>query len=245
MLHTTQGIVLKTFKYSETSVIARVYTQKFGLQTYIINSVHAKQSRTKPALLQPLTILDMVVYHREHKTMNHVKELRPAYTFTMLPYDVVKTALALLIAEVLYKTLKEETSNTAQFEFLYHFITLLDQNANPAVTANLHLWFLVKFTGFLGFYPQNNFFYTDRPYFDLSEGTFCHRQPEHGHFIALPLSQLLFRLMQLAADQTAQLEMNRLQRRQLLQALLLYYRFHVDGFDEVKSLHILEEIFED
>jgi len=244
MLHNTQGIVLKTFKYSETSVIARVYTQKFGVQTYIINSVHTKQARTKPALLQPLTILDMVVYHREHKTMNHVKELRPAYTFTSLPYDVVKSGLALFISEILYKTLKEETANNQQFEFLYHFITLLDQNPNLSTTANLHLWFMVNWSRFLGFYPQNNFFYTDRPYFDLTEGAFCHRQSTHSHFIALPLSQLLFRLMQLGAEQTAQLELNKLQRRQLLQYLLLYYRLHIDGFEEVKSLHVLEEIFE-
>lgn len=244
MLHTTLGIVLKTFKYSETSVIAKVYTQKFGLQTYIINSVHTKQSRTKPALLQTLTILEMVVYHREHKSMNHIKELRPVYTFLTLPYDISKSTLALFISEILYKTLKEESNNNAQFEFLYRFITFLDQNKNPSVTANLHLWFLIKFTQYLGFYPQNNFFYTDRPYFNLAEGEFCHRQPNHAHFIQLPLSSFLFALMQLSSDQTDQLQLSKLQRRQLLHALIAYYKYHIEGFEEVKSLQILEDIFD-
>lgn len=176
--------------------------------------------------------------------MNHIKELRPFYTFVSLPYDITKSTLALFISEILYKSLKEETANTAQFDFLYRVITFLDQTQNPAITANLHLWFMLKFTQYLGFYPRNNFFYTDRPYFDLAEGEFCHRQPNHNHYIQLPLSSFFFTLMQLNSDQTDQLHLTKLQRRQLLHALVAYYKYHLEGFEEVKSLQILEDIFD-
>ncbi len=237
------GIMLKTFKYSETSVIAKVYTEKFGLQSYMVNGVYAKNAKNKPAILQPLTILDLVVYHREHKNIQHIKELRPKYLFTTLMTDVVKSALVLFIAEVLYKTLKEETANVEQFDFLSRVILRFDQFAQPASFANLHLWFLVHYARYMGFAPQQNFFYTERPYFNLEDGEFCHRIPTHANYIKLPLSQKLFQLIQLQSDQSEQLDITKSQRIELLHALLNYYKLHVEGFGDLKSVRVLETVF--
>ncbi|QQS27718.1 MAG: DNA repair protein RecO [Sphingobacteriales bacterium] len=245
MLHQTQGIVLKTFKFSETSVIAKIYTEKFGLQSYIINGVYAKNNKNKPALLQPLTILDIVAYYREHKNIQHIKEIKPAYLFVSLLTDVVKSALTLFFSEVLYRTIKEESPNPDQFKFLDDFIVCFDQISFPTAFANLHLWFLIHFAQFLGFSPRQNFFYTQRPYFNLVEGEFTHHPPTHSYFLKLPLSHVLFKLMNLRANQTEQIRLSKSERTQLLHALLTYYKLHIEGFGDLKSISVLETIFAD
>jgi len=243
MLHTTQGIVLKTFKYSETSVIAKVYTQKLGLQSYIINGVHTPKAKYKPALLQPLSLLDMVVYAREHKEIQHVKEIAPAGMLVSIPHHVVKSAIALFIAEILYKTLKEETGNAEQFDFLQNTILFLDQCTSNQVVANLHLWFLVHFTAYLGFFPQQNFFYTDRNIFDLREGLFVHRLPTHPYSLTLPHSYTLSQLLKMPIDQIDLIKLDKKQRHELLGAMVNYYQLHVAGFSEVKSVQVLNDVF--
>ena len=205
MLHNTLGIVLKTVKYGETSLIAKVYTQQFGLQSYMINSVRTTQSKHKAALLQPLSLLEMVVYHKKNKNIQNLKEIKPAYLFTQLPFDVLRSSLALFVSEILHKTLKEEEPNEQQFNFIYQFIVFLDQT--PMLLANLHLVFLTELSTYIGFHPQNNFFYTERPIFDLIEGVFTHRPPEHLHYIELPLSEKLSKLLQTSVVESHHLQL--------------------------------------
>ncbi|MBS1655487.1 MAG: recombination protein O N-terminal domain-containing protein, partial [Bacteroidetes bacterium] len=63
-LHKTKGIVLRTVKYGETSVIVTIYTELFGIQSYLVNGVRvsSKKGSGKANLFQPSAILDMVVY---------------------------------------------------------------------------------------------------------------------------------------------------------------------------------------
>jgi len=78
MLHKTKGIVLNYIKYSDTSIIAKIYTEAFGLQSYIVNSVRSSKAKNKIALFQPLTLLEMVVYHKNHQGLQRISEMRTA-----------------------------------------------------------------------------------------------------------------------------------------------------------------------
>ena len=238
MLHHTRGMVIRTVKFSETSLIAKIYTEKLGLQTYMVNGVRSKKSRTKAALLQPLSLLEMEVYHRENKNMQRVKEMKPAHLFTSIPFELVKISLALFITEVLYKTLKEETGNADLFTFLYDFVRRLDQSSQP--DAELHLRFMLAYSKHLGFQPQNNFDEQIAPLFDLKEGHFVPSQPpKFDRHLELPhshnLSQLLNRSKQ---------RINKVQREAILVALIKFYQYHIDGFGELKSHKILQQIMQ-
>ena len=48
MTHKTKGIVLRTVKYGETSVIVTILTELFGLQSYLINGVRSSSRRVPP-----------------------------------------------------------------------------------------------------------------------------------------------------------------------------------------------------
>src|SRR5690349_2690466 len=100
----TRGIVLHTVKYSETSVISKIYTEKLGLQSYIVKGVRSAKSKSKAALLQPLTLLEMEVSHRENKQLQFIKEYTRAHNYQSIPFHVLKSTIALFLLEVISKS---------------------------------------------------------------------------------------------------------------------------------------------
>ncbi len=64
MLHKTRGIVFRTTNYSENSVIVQVFTEKFGMQSYLVGGAKKPKARIRMNMLQPLHLLDMIVYHK-------------------------------------------------------------------------------------------------------------------------------------------------------------------------------------
>jgi len=242
MLHSIKGIVLKTFKYSESSVVAKIYTNQFGIQSYMINGVRtSSKSKHKAGLLQPLTLLDMVVYYRKNRSMQRIKEMKPTKTFTSIPFDIGKSSLALFVTELLYSTLKEEEENKRQFDFISEFVQNLD-NTTESI-ANLHLYFLLQLSGFLGFYPFSNYDKEERNIFDLQEGSFYSNRPMHPYYLQEPLSKHLTSLLNSPLEELHLIKVHKGHRKELLTALLQFYTLHIEGFRPLKSVKILQEVF--
>lgn len=243
MLHNTKGIVLKTFKYSETSVIAKVYTYQFGIQSYMVNGVRSNgKNKQKAALLQPLTLLDMVVYYRKNRNIQRIKEMKPIHTFTSIPFHIGKSSLALFTTELLYNTLKEEEQNELQFDFIFDFVQNLDKTKESI--ANLHLYFLLQLSGFLGFYPFNNYSReSSHRIFDLQEGVFTSKQPTHPYYLQEPLSHYFAELLKVPLEDVHLVKIGKSHRKELLTALLQFYKLHIEGFKPLQSVKILQEIF--
>ena len=126
MLHKTRGIALHTVKFSETSIIAKIYTELFGLQSYLIKGIRKQHSRIKPGLFQPLTILDLTVYHKETGSLQSLKEVHNLYPYQSLPFDIMKSSIALFMNELIYKSIREEEPNQELFDFLFDACIDLD-----------------------------------------------------------------------------------------------------------------------
>ena len=241
MLTTTKGIVLHHFKYGEKSVIAKVYTEDFGLQSYILNGVRNKKSKNKAVYLQPLSLVEINAAHKEKKGLERVKNIQLDYPFNTIPFDIGKSSIAFFVAEVLYKSIKEEESNAFLFDFLYHSIKMLDLAEDGY--ANFHLLFLANLTKHLGFYPQKPIsLSSSKVYFDLQEGCFVNLQPFHNAFVEPPISRLFFDVFGTNFDAMERLKLTHKQRKMLLSTLLNYYSLHLSNFDNLKTLDILEEV---
>jgi DNA repair protein RecO (recombination protein O) len=180
MLHKTRGIVLKTTPYSESSVVVQIFTEKFGLQSYLVNGVTKPKAKIRLNMLQPLHLLELVVYHKSNGNLQRISELRNQPVLQNIPYDLIKSSLALFINEVLYKSLKMHYEDEAMFNFIFTSVELLDKSHEGM--ANFHLYFLIKLTKYLGFYPdrtleRNAFF------FDLKDGVYAVSQPPHLYIL--------------------------------------------------------------
>ena len=239
MLHKTRGIVFKTTSYSESSVVVQVFTQKFGLQSYLINGVKKPKAKIKINILQPLHLLDMVVYHKPAGNVQRVAELRQQPVFLTIPYDIVKSSLVMFLNEVLYKAIKQQTSDDVLFEFLFHAIEILDRTEGG--TANFHLYFLLRLTRFLGFYPDLS--QVDKAaFFDLTSGAFCKQIPPHASIVEQPFTNIWIQLLQSNFNNLDKLAVSATDRRIILAKILEYYRLHIEGFGQIKSHLVLEEV---
>jgi DNA repair protein RecO (recombination protein O) len=236
MLHHTRGIFFHQVRYSETSLIVKIYTEAFGLQTYMIRGIRSKKSAIKPAHLQHLTLLDMVVYHRENKDIQNIKELRTAFHFNSIPFDIRKSSVVVFLNEVLYNVIREHESNPGLFQFIFDELLRLDGTVKDI--AVFHLQFLVRLTRFLGFFPRNNYSIL-KPVFDLQEGVFTDRALHPLLFMEEPLSRW-FSL--LSSDEIISLRLSTGERNQLLEYILRYYTVHLPGMKPVKSHVVLQSV---
>jgi DNA repair protein RecO (recombination protein O) len=239
MLHKTRGIIFKTTDYSESSVIAQIFTEKFGLQSYMINGVKKPRAKIRQNMLQPLHLLDMIVYHKPAANIQRVSDLRATPVFQSIPYDMVKRSLVLFLNEVLYKSIRQQSADEILFEYVYHSIELLDRMSHG--TANFHLYFLLRLTRFLGFYPDKTNA-SSSEFFDLKSGTYSNSSPGHFFIIQNPYTAYWTELLSNNLDKPAQISLTPNERKFLVEKLLDYYRLHVENFGEIRSHRILEDV---
>lgn len=239
MLHKTRGIVLHSLKYSESSLIVKVYTETFGLQSYLLKGIRSQKAKTKPALFQPLTLLDLVVYHKEKSTLHPVKEVRLALPTHSTASDIRKSSIALFLSELLYRTIREEETNAALFDFLWDGFVLLDSLEEHV--ANFHLLFSVKLCRYLGFQPQENRSEYNR-FFHLREGSFHPTYSSPDECLDAKQSAWFYQLVKADLNQVQLLSIPSTARSGLLDNILCYYRFHLPGFRNLKSVEVLRAV---
>ncbi len=244
MLIKTRGIVLRTVKYGETSLIADIYTEEQGLQSYIISGVRTGKPRFHAALLQIGSILDMVVYHSDKPKLHRPRELKPAYIYRSLPYHLPKGSIALFALEIARKCLHQPESQPLLFQWLHEFLVFVDQTEGPLQL--LPHYFLCQLAGHLGFALQNNFS-EQKPFFDLLHGQFVAlpeaEELQAGYFILDDAqNQLLSALLGSSWHKPISDSPSRSLREGLLKALLAYFELHTTPFGQVKSLDILQKV---
>jgi len=240
MLHKTRGIVFQVTEFGETSVVVRIYTELFGLQGFIINSVRKKNAKVKQHVLHPLALVDLVVYHNDRKGLHRVAEITSNPALQNIPFSIVKNSMILFLDEVLCKAIKEEEPNQQLFDFIFNSIQLLDLQS--PVNNDFHMCFLIQLTRLLGFYPAENFS-ADEKIFNLREGTFQAEIPTHVNYMDGIQSENFSLLLKSSLNFSSPLLIPLAQKRMLMEKILEYYRLHLAGFSEVKSLKVLEEVW--
>ena len=242
MTHKTKGIVLRTVKYGETSVVVTVLTELFGVQAYMVNGVRsAKKSTSKANLFQPGAILDLVVYHHEQKSIQRIREFSWSVIYQQVLTDVIKNSIALYLVELLYKCLKQPEKNEALFYFTEDMLQHLD-NADRLVTANVPLYFALNLPHFLGF-RMNDDYDEEQNILDLQEGNFITERPLHNYYIEgenARLTSQLLKVMQPA--ELAGFPLHHDLRRKLLQYYHSYYALHIQDFGEMKTMAVLQDV---
>ncbi|HVY74417.1 MAG TPA: DNA repair protein RecO [Puia sp.] len=246
MVQKTKGIVLRTVKYGETSVIVAVLTEMFGLQSYLVNGVRAGSSKghSKIVFFQPGAILDLVVYHNEIKHLQRIREYQWGYLYKKNFFDVKHHAVSMFLVELLQKCLKQPEVNPELFQFAEDSLIGVDESEG-LVLANFPLYFSLHLAGLLGLRIDDNYS-SERRWLDLQEGFFSKEKPVHPYFLEEPYSALaadLLKVMQ--PGELPQVPLNQEKRRILLQGVMDFYNLHIPGFGILKSLPVLRAIIEE
>lgn len=243
--HHTKGLIIRTVKYGETSLIVSVFTSLFGLQQYMVKGIRTskKSASFTASQFQVGNILDMVVYHHEKNTLQHIKECKQLFYFDHLFADVTKNAVLLFMIELLQKCIKEPDTAPELYDFIEDVIVGLDK-ATPAQTANLPLFFIVHLSHFFGFRLMDNYS-AEQHILDWREGQFVAQMPFHQFVVTYPKSEIMaqfLRVMQL--EELEQLQLNKQLRNELLDACLQFYELHITPFGQMKSLPVIRMLLE-
>lgn len=242
-VHTTRGIVLRTVKYGETSIIVSIFTELFGLHSYLVNGVRVstKKGSGKANLFQPTAILDLVIYHNELKQLQRLREYRWGVLYQHIFSDVRKNAVAVFMIELLTKCLKQPEANPDLFHFTEDAFVHLDESSD-AVTANFPLFFALHLPVFFGFRIDDN--YSERfTILDLQEGSFVSSMPAHPYLLDDKHAAITSQILKVQQpEELADIKLNHEFRRQLLLAYEGYYKLHIQDFGSMKTLPVLKEL---
>jgi DNA repair protein RecO (recombination protein O) len=246
MTHKTKGIVLRTIKYGETSLVVTIFTELFGVQTYMVNGIRtSKHAGSKAIMFQPAAILEMEVYHNAQKSMQRLKEFSWAFLYERIMSDVVKNSIALYMMELLYKTLKQPEANSNLFYFCEDSLLQLDKAAKN-IAANFPLFFSIQLADFFGFKINAGNAHEiadENLYLDLREGDFVSQQPAHPNFIFGRQAAVTAELLNVRLpEELEQIKLNQQTRKELLLKYQEYYAMHIHDFGQMKTLQVLHEV---
>jgi DNA repair protein RecO (recombination protein O) len=234
----TKAIVLSSLKFGDTSLIVKCYTQEEGVKSYLIRGVLKPKKRgIKAAYFQPLTQLKIIAKHTTKNTLNAIKEVQIIYPYKSIHTDIIKQSVVLFLSEVLSNAIQEEEQNLALYEYLETAFIWLDLHDK---VANFHLLFLLNLSGFLGFYPDTS--EINKKGFDLLEGNFSDRIHEKNVISNNDFYQFK-KLLGIIFDNLELVSYSKDERQLVLQVIIHYFKLHLSGFRDPKSLQVLETVF--
>jgi len=233
MLYKTKAIVLHHVNYGESSIIATLYTGDHGRISCMVNSVRTKKPKFPATLFQPLTLLEIDFYKRPTRDVQRIKDAVSPIHYHTIPYNHIKSAIALFLAEVMYLVLREEEKNQLLFSFLFNALQLLDTSEEDYST--FHHWFMLQLTRYLGFFPPERI---------LADSLLQSGDTQLFHGLKPEMHKALNEIAENPQRSPDLSFLSQTDRNLLLERIIRYYGIHIDGFSRLRSFSVLQEVFE-
>lgn len=232
----TEAIVLNTRKFGDSSLICSMYTRTYGRRNFLVKGYRSSRARKRHSYFQPMSVVDVVFYHKEQRDLQLITESSNKVFFQSLQSHPIKITLGMVMTEVFYMSVREEEQNGPLFDFLKGILIHLDEMEQGLI--HLFVYYLVHLTRFLGFFPRNEVKNPDAPvFFDLLGGTLENAPGERTSDV------LVSRFAASNLESCTEIAFNNAQKSELIGTLLEYYQIHVEGFRRPESLKVLSTVF--
>jgi DNA repair protein RecO (recombination protein O) len=240
MLEKTRGIILSQIKYTDTGIVVRLYTRKFGRQSFLIRGLRNRKTGKHNILFQPMFILDLDMIYKPSREMQVLKEFSVSFAPYEIQSNIKKSSVAIFLGEILTSVLKEESPHEEMFDYIEESIIYFDSCKEGF--ANFHIAFLVGLSSFLGFEPGFQLDPGDS-FFDMTNGVFVPVPPVHGNYAGEEVSRILAAFLTSSYDTATSISLTGVLRNEVLETLVRYYSLHLPGLKKIKSLEVLKEVF--
>jgi DNA repair protein RecO (recombination protein O) len=232
----TYGIVLQTTKYSENSLIVKIFTRKNGVLSFIIKNAFSKKSKQHVSFFAPLTILELVYKESYTEKLSFLKEVSIIHPFHAIHNDFNKNCILLFYQELLMKLLYQaNASDDPLFDFIEEHLLKLE--ATQYLASDFHIVFLIQLIQQLGYNPELNFS-LQAPYFSIEDSNFGSCFIDIPYYLSKEASYYLFTILKkqniTIPDKKTRLE--------LLNGMLFYLMKNNKQINEIESVAILSEV---
>lgn len=240
MITKTRGIVLRSVRFGESSLIVDVLTKSSGRVSFMVHIPKTSKGKIKKQYFQPMTLLDFEYDFRQRSNLQRIKDLRVSLPYSSIPIDPAKSCISLFLSEFIYYATRNEQENPTLFTYISTSLEWLD-NAYEDF-ANFHLVFMMRLGKFLGFHPFLEDF-TPGCFFDLRNGCFTLSMPLHTDFLNAADAGHLYNLMRMNFDTMKLFKLSHDDRNRITEIVLRYYKLHLPNMPELQSFDILREVF--
>lgn len=235
MIRKTQAIVLHTRKFSESSLITTLYTAEQGKQSFFVRGARSTRGRKKHSYYQPMSVIDVVYYHKEGRELQTITESENRIFFHRLQTDPVRITLGLMTVEIFNRTVQGHEPDESLFYLLRNALVKLEEREDKLI--HIFIYFFLQLSGPLGLLPRDEVEDPARPItFSLMDGSF-QNGPGTG------ADRALLDFLHSDWDRCTGISFSNDDKKEIIARLMQYYRIHVEGFREPESLKVFEEVF--
>ena len=216
MTNNTELIVLHTTKFGENSLVVHTLSRDYGRRSFLVKGAGKKSVM---ALFLPLNVLEADIQETTKSTLYTARNITAKYPLLGIRNNMFKNSMTMFMSEVLYRVVKDGTSEQGLYEWCEKDILLLD--AIQTDFSNFHIRFLLELAIALGFSPESQ---------DLMPFVDDH-YPVVEKFLTLSFAESML------------LPLNGAMRNEIAEEILRYIEFHTDSAVNVNSLKVLRELF--
>ena len=233
MKYKSRAIALSYLKQGESSIIAKIFTEEKGLQSFIVKGVRAQKAKKKLGLFQPLQLLNINATHITKNSLQYISEITIAHNQVSDGIDMKKNFISIFVAEVISKVLLETEKDKALFKIIWELKN--DLSNSEIINPNFPLIFLIGLSEQLGFLPSKE--QIDGDYFNLEFGEFTNNQQQLNYFIKKENSYYLRKLLE-----NKDINIPYKNRNKILLHLIKYYKLQHHELKNMTSHLIIESL---
>lgn len=233
-------IALRTVKYDDRHNIVTAWTAQHGRVGLIVAAGGTREAARRRALMMPLGTFEGEVDIRPGRELYNIKDVRPLGVHTSIASSPGKAVVALFLAEVLDRILREASPDESMTEFIFKSIDILE-SAGARGTANFPLVFLSRLSAFLGIEPDASEWKRGR-IFDMADGIYRMTAPTTGKWLTPAEAKVGATVQRLTFAGAERMNIPRWLRREILDRIIEYYTLHLVSLENIKSLSILREL---
>jgi len=235
----TEGVVLKSLKYGDTSLIIHVFTHKYGVLPIMVKGVR-KNLKGSANILNPGSYLSCLINYNAQRNFQYFKEYKSAAVFWNIHADITKHCVFIFCIEILGEILVQGDEQPELFDFAISFFSALDE-AEIGTFNNYPFYFLGQIAEFLGYTFDSNYSYQNC-FFNIFTGTFESSPSVMQPVIGADHSRLLHELMQSDLTTISSIKIKGVDRQALQDIIIQYLQIHTPYFKKIHSLEVLRAI---
>ena len=233
MKYKSRAIALSYLKQGESSIIAKIFTEEKGVQSFIVKGVRANKSKKKLGHFQPLQLLSINATHLTKNSLQYISEIALEHTQITDGIDMKKNFLSIFVAEVISKVLLETEKDKALFKFMWEL--KIDLNSIEKINPNFPIIFLIRLSEYLGFSPSKE--EINGAYFNIELGGFTNNNQQLNYYVEKDNSSYLRELLE-----NKDINIPYQNRNQILLHLIQYYKLQHHELKNMTSHLIIESL---
>lgn len=226
MIVETPAIIIRTYPYSETSVVAKCFTRELGKVGLMVHGAKSSKS-PRAAHFQPLSYLNIIFNYKQGRGLQTVQKSDFVEIWSDIQNDLNRISIALAALELTDKAMTDEDPQPDLFDELINVLGVINKRSS---SLNLVFWyFVIRLLTILGFRPGiNNDTFHGIAFPDLDKG--------------IKSREIMEMLLNSNLESLGEMKVDPQDRKLIHGYLMTHLRYHFEGMDELKTFKVLRSM---